>query len=269
MLFLTLTYHNAWEGRSPRKDLDVYLKRLRRRFPTVAYVWRLEPQKRLAPHFHLLLFFEDRVSDAEKADIKDQWHTLVEPESDFHNLYGAKVEADLDGMEGVRVYISKYCAKVGEDGSTRPEWWQGKYWATSKNLDTRRIDSIVLHDEEEEQLVKDYAADYLIHRAEIEDGSASSDNQRRAAKRKARYSNVVRAEGIKNAVMLKEVEKEFVGLISNRLNEYRRSKFAYPTLPYSFVRMASLPMPSGANRSAFVRASRAVRYTPIIQYQTP
>ena len=71
MLFLTLTYHDDWQGREPRKDLDAYIKRLRRRHPDLAYVWRLEPQKRLAPHFHLLLFFTYRLTELQKAEMSN------------------------------------------------------------------------------------------------------------------------------------------------------------------------------------------------------
>lgn len=231
-LFLTLTYHNAWQGREPRKDLDVYIKRLRRRFPGVAYVWRLEAQKREAPHFHLLLFFEGRLTDSQKSDITNQWHTLVEPNSEYHSLYGAKLERDLDGMEGVRVYISKYCAKPSDMGEAQPEWWQGRYWASSRNLKTSMIATIPLHSEEEEQYLKQVAADYLVERAGIEEANAESDLQCLAARRKGRFANVVRSEHIKSRIMLKEVEKDFTDVIRQRLAEYRERHRSWPVMTY-------------------------------------
>ena len=231
-LFLTLTYHNDWQGREPRKDLDTYLKRLRRRFPSMAYVWRLEAQKRLAPHYHLLLFFEDRLTDSQKSDITLQWHMIVDPESEYHSLYGAKLERDLDGMEGVRVYISKYCAKPSEMGEAQPEWWQGRYWASSRNLKTSMIATIPLHSEEEEQYLKGVVADYLVERASMEEASADSEQQRKAAHRKSRFANVVRSEHIKSRVMLKDAEKDFTDVIRQRLSEYRDKHRSWPVMTY-------------------------------------
>jgi hypothetical protein len=55
---VTLTYPRSWP-RDPatwKKDLDTFGKRLRRRYPTLSAVWRMEFQGRGAPHFHLILF---------------------------------------------------------------------------------------------------------------------------------------------------------------------------------------------------------------------
>ena len=243
MLFLTLTYHDDWQGREPRKDLDAYIKRLRRRHPDLAYVWRLEPQKRLAPHFHLLLFFTYRLTELQKAEMSQQWHELVEPDSPFHELYGAKVEADLDGMEGVRVYISKYCAKVqGED--ERPEWWQGRYWASSRNLKVGRIATVALRDDDEEQFVKTIAADYLVSRSLKEIEAADSDRQRRAASRKQRFAKVVRVPHIKALVMLKEAELDFIPYLLHRLKDYRKERCNFPVQAAQYVLPRQLPIPN-------------------------
>jgi hypothetical protein len=58
-LFMTLTYPREWspDCRRWKSDLDNFLYRLERRYPGVAAVWRLEFQKRGAPHFHLLVFY--------------------------------------------------------------------------------------------------------------------------------------------------------------------------------------------------------------------
>lgn len=56
--FVTLTYHNTWpSSRAGRKKhLDAFQKRMERAYGKFAAVWRLEFQKRGAPHYHLLIF---------------------------------------------------------------------------------------------------------------------------------------------------------------------------------------------------------------------
>ena len=62
-MWVTLTYHNEWPIGSQgwKRDLDAFERRLRRawgdrgwRFAT----WRLERQRRGAPHYHLIVAFE-------------------------------------------------------------------------------------------------------------------------------------------------------------------------------------------------------------------
>lgn len=57
-LFVTLTYPGIYPTKRERykRDLDVFLKRMKREFGEVAYMWRLESQKRGAPHYHLIVY---------------------------------------------------------------------------------------------------------------------------------------------------------------------------------------------------------------------
>ena len=261
MLFLTLTYHNDWKGRAPRKDLDVYLKRLRRRFPGLAYVWRLEPQERGAPHFHLLLFFEGRVSEEEKADIKCQWHELVDPDSLWHGEYGAKVEADLDGRTGLRIYISKYCAKP-DATKAKPEWWQGRYWSTSRNLERPLMEERTLTESEEIEL-KRIMAKWIETSSKRSLKAATNRDQHWAARRKLRYANVVKAEGIKCSVMLKEEEEGMRDEILRFLDALQSERGDFPTTPYALVKPRSLRTSNRGNQSAINRYSRPNYITPI------
>lgn len=56
--FITLTYPASWPGdpHQWKRDLQDWQKRLYRRWGIMSAIWKLEPQKRGAPHFHLLLF---------------------------------------------------------------------------------------------------------------------------------------------------------------------------------------------------------------------
>jgi hypothetical protein len=59
-LFITLTYPEHWSSNPAHwhDDLEAFYKRLCRKYPmcNVAVLWRKEPQKRGAPHYHLLVF---------------------------------------------------------------------------------------------------------------------------------------------------------------------------------------------------------------------
>src|SRR5580658_1295215 len=56
--FLTLTYPAEWENdcRVWKRHLDRFWRAAVRAFPKLAAAWKQEPQLRLAPHFHALLW---------------------------------------------------------------------------------------------------------------------------------------------------------------------------------------------------------------------
>jgi hypothetical protein len=52
-VFVTLTYPLLWDN-DPlawKSDLDTFGKWLLRKYPSASFIWKLEPQKRGAPHF--------------------------------------------------------------------------------------------------------------------------------------------------------------------------------------------------------------------------
>jgi hypothetical protein len=57
-LFLTLTYPAQWSSdpREWKRHLKNFAQWMSNRFPGASYVWKLEPQERGAPHFHLMLW---------------------------------------------------------------------------------------------------------------------------------------------------------------------------------------------------------------------
>jgi len=61
--WVTLTYHNAWAPRAEgwKRDLDAFERRLRRAWGGRGWAfvtWRLERQRRGAPHYHMIVGFE-------------------------------------------------------------------------------------------------------------------------------------------------------------------------------------------------------------------
>jgi len=135
--FVTLTYPDRFPTvQEAKRDLKVFLQRLNRRFPEAGYIWKLEPQERGAPHYHLLLWgakeydlFEWTVKTwFEMAGQGDINHLL------FHSgaLHGSKrcVER-VRSFKGVWFYAAKYLGKtfqVAEWGKT----WTGRFWGVGR-----------------------------------------------------------------------------------------------------------------------------------------
>lgn len=56
-VFITLTYHHIKpDARACKRDLRTFLKRLYRKYGLKAVLWRIEPQRRGAHHFHMIVF---------------------------------------------------------------------------------------------------------------------------------------------------------------------------------------------------------------------
>lgn len=133
-IFVTLTYPAEWPGdeREWKRHLDAVWKRIRRRWPKASAFWRLEFQKRGAPHFHLLLYnvswAELTASDPDGRRWLDRaWYEVVGSGDEKHLLAGVRTEK-VKSFKGVMFYASKYIAKlpdgIGEDG----ESGVGRFW---------------------------------------------------------------------------------------------------------------------------------------------
>jgi hypothetical protein len=141
-LFLTLTYPGEFplEAAHWKRDFDKWCKRLHRKYPAAGLVWRLEPQKRGAPHFHVLLYGVKLAVDFREW-LRLSWYECVNSGDTKHYYRGTDVEA-VRSHRGVRSYAGKYLAKVqappqqvdcdGEilpmpDWSAVGRWWGVRY----------------------------------------------------------------------------------------------------------------------------------------------
>lgn len=125
--FLTLTYPGDAASWSPelsangpptplpgpmqsKYDLRLFAKWIKYQYPNFSYFWKLEPQTRGVPHFHLIAF---GLPDDPKViqSLRDRWHEQVGRGQTAHQLYG--FDADYLGTDAdkARAYISKYVAK--------------------------------------------------------------------------------------------------------------------------------------------------------------
>ena len=125
MLFATLTYPAAYPGdwKKWKQQLNVWFHRLRRRCPAAATVWKLEPQKRGAPHYHLVVV---GVPFMARDWLSQSWYEVVASGDPKHLAAGTNVQA-VHSHRGVVAYAAKYTAKREE----LPESWQGgvgRFW---------------------------------------------------------------------------------------------------------------------------------------------
>jgi hypothetical protein len=125
-IFCTLTYGLEWPQNPSqwKSDLDVWWKRVKRYQPDLGALWRLEPQERGAPHYHLLIYSKT----GKQPFLPYQW--IAENWADVTNGNPeacSRVES-LRSHRGAMFYTAKYCAKLG-DGSL-PDGWEkvGKHW---------------------------------------------------------------------------------------------------------------------------------------------
>jgi hypothetical protein len=171
--FVTLTYPHEWDN-DPlawKSDLDTFGKWLLRAYPAASFIWKLEPQKRGAPHFHLLVYgipflpwqnvavrWAEIVNDcklpknfpAEKgklgAALFHEWarNSIENYDVADHLAAGVKVEA-IRSRNGVMRYCSKnYMGKE----CALPEGWDnvGRFWGVvgRKNLPRSKVIEVVI-----------------------------------------------------------------------------------------------------------------------------
>ena len=136
--FITLTYPAEFSNdpKSYKINLKAFVLKLRRAFPAISGFWKLEPQKRGAPHFHVLTTGQVDLIDL-IVFVPQVWYEVVGSNDPLHlawhkGLLGnkpcvEKVESD----EGVMWYASKYIGKtIDELPEDKTELWKkiGRYW---------------------------------------------------------------------------------------------------------------------------------------------
>lgn len=123
-IMVTLTYPGEYshDPKAWKNDLDNFVRRLARKFKKAAGVWKLEPQKRGAPHFHLFVWnagYAELLSWVSLA-----WFQVVKSGDIRHLHAGTRVER-VKSLSGSRWYASKYLGKEvdGEGWEYPGRWW--------------------------------------------------------------------------------------------------------------------------------------------------
>lgn len=148
-LFITLTYHYNFK-KNPnlcKQHLNTFLQYLRDNYPSMSYIWRLELQKRGAPHFHFLLFSlpgsDILFSDSFQKDLSKAWHRIADPNSNAHVRYGF-IAKEITSYRMCFGYVSKYCAK---ENTEKLFPGLGRRWGYSTNLPLNPIISMEVPEE--------------------------------------------------------------------------------------------------------------------------
>lgn len=132
---VTLTYPRFFSAdpRCWKRDLDAWCKVLVRSGMNVGCVWKLEPQRRAAPHFHLMVFSQSALPERE---LLEAWHRIAGHGDEKHLRVHLHVKnfsyshfQRMNDWNGVSSYVSKYVAK-SFSGDHLPEFWHhpGRWW---------------------------------------------------------------------------------------------------------------------------------------------
>jgi len=151
--FITLTYPAVYPADASewKKHLDNFFRVLHDRFPGHWFIWKLEPQKRGAPHFHLM---GDLGVELDAVGIyrllRVIWWQVVGAtgeNSRKHFLRGVQVEnLGSAGHKKTAMYISKYVGKP-QNINDMPEWSRpGRFWGITnrKNMPAFQWDQVSL-----------------------------------------------------------------------------------------------------------------------------
>ena len=103
--FLTLTFSKVVTNERAKNVFKRFAMRLRRKFPKVSAVWRMEFQERGAIHFHLLVF---NLPFWKQHEIQATWEDCTEEDKSIVDI------RLVHGARSIMAYVSKYIAKPDE-----------------------------------------------------------------------------------------------------------------------------------------------------------
>ena len=136
-VFITLTYPKAWsrDGRIWKAHYKTFRQRLQRHMGANLQggVYKLEPQQRGAPHFHILAFASSII---DKKWVAQTWYEVVNSQDINHLYAGTRVEG-IRSWKGIKSYASKNY--MGKEIGELPEEWQniGRLWGVFGDLPTK------------------------------------------------------------------------------------------------------------------------------------
>lgn len=131
--FVTLTYHD-WpdDWRIWKNHLNLFLKRLAYHYPDAVGIWRMEYQKRGAPHFHLIITNILPPIDDFRQFVTKAWAAIAHEDSEYNGLYATNVKRVFSRKRAV-LYVCKYAAKLTDPDDENPE--HGRVWGKHGMID--------------------------------------------------------------------------------------------------------------------------------------
>ena len=131
--FVTLTYPDKFPTvEVAKRDLKVFRQRFDRQYPNAGAIWKLEPQQRGAPHYHLLVW-GCNTAQLLAWTVKN-WYDIA-GNGDLNHLYfhsgmlkgSQPCVSKVRSFRGVWAYAAKYLGKTFDVA----EWgqkWTGRFW---------------------------------------------------------------------------------------------------------------------------------------------
>ena len=141
---VTLTYPDEWpaERGAAQAHLRVFLQRLRRRGVIGPNLWRLELQKRGAPHFHLVVWpvpgKDLPTVPVLRARLAAWWQGTIGTDHPWSFTYGVSV-TDGKNLRDAYRYLAKYVAKEDEENDAT---YEGRRWGRSRDLPMQPVHEV-------------------------------------------------------------------------------------------------------------------------------
>jgi len=148
-LFVTLTYPELYPSAiDSKRDLKVFIQRIKRLWPASGYIWKFEFQKRGAPHYHMFLWGVE-YKDALK-HISICWYEVCGTNDPKHLIAGTRVE-QIRNHNGIMRYASKYLGKIIEEDI--PEGL-GRLWGYGGNIPLAEGIEFIINDAETARILR-------------------------------------------------------------------------------------------------------------------
>jgi hypothetical protein len=129
-----LTYHNLWpiDGREFKRQVNLFLTRVRQRFKVVNYLWVAEFQSRGCPHLHL--YSSIPVSPENHEFLASTWHSIADPDSADHLTWHRHVHTFTPWQMFTGSYLCKYLDKSHQKAIPAGFRSFGRWWGNSRKL---------------------------------------------------------------------------------------------------------------------------------------
>lgn len=129
-IFIGLTYPQYFPADSQewKRHLDNFRHAFMEKFPASWFYWKLEPQKRGAPHYHLLGSLGKEVNiHLLRKYIANLWFSVCGTGDLKHLAAGTRADLLRPSSKGIQAYTSKYIGKV--DKKLYAGWVHpGRFW---------------------------------------------------------------------------------------------------------------------------------------------